>query len=100
MDQQLGAEAFCVYDEAARAIWSQTDDFTNDAIARDFDGCETSWFGEGAGRSRRHQERARGRCAAQEVASAKPGTRVATEAGRSEERRVGKECRWRWWADQ
>src|SRR5690349_22728180 len=76
MDQQLGAEAFCVYDEAARAIWSQTDDFTNDAIARDFDGCEMSWFGERAGRSRRHQERARGRCAAQEVASAKPGTRV------------------------
>jgi hypothetical protein len=52
MDQELVAETFCVDHEAARAIRTQADDFTNEAIARHFDGRETARFVEGAGQSR------------------------------------------------
>lgn len=74
MDQQFVAETFGLGNEAARTIQSQANDLTNDAIARNFYRRETSWFGEGAGRSRGHQERACCGRAAPEVASIKACT--------------------------
>jgi hypothetical protein len=55
MDQQFITETFCVDDEATRAIRPQTDDFTNDAIARHFDGRETARRIEGPRQSRAQQ---------------------------------------------
>ena len=42
MNEQFLAESLRFDDKTARAIWSESDDFANDAITRNLYGCEMS----------------------------------------------------------
>src|SRR5262249_8309106 len=77
VDQELVTEMFSIDHESTRTIRSQPDDFANDAIAGNVDGREMSWRVEGASKPRAHQQRTRGRGAAQKVTSIEPCTHPA-----------------------
>jgi len=59
VNEKLASEAFRVDDEAARTIRSQSDDFTNDPVPRDFNRRKMALRVEGERASRCYQRGAR-----------------------------------------